>query len=92
MRQVPPECDIIIAVNKCSGFKTSTQQGPLMAMLIARSRGTCLIIAYFNQLDVSRPPNTIFIFISTWSMLPVFNFYQHDTFFKEGALNRKKRE
>ena len=43
MRQVPLERDINIAVNGCSGFATSTQKGPFMAMLISRSRGTCLI-------------------------------------------------
>ena len=32
-----------IAVNGCSGFATSTQKGPFMAMLISRSRGTHLI-------------------------------------------------
>ena len=43
MRQVPLECDINIAVNGCSGFATSTQKGPFMAMLISCSRGTCFI-------------------------------------------------
>ena len=43
MRQVPLERDINIAVNGCSGFATSTQKGPFMAMLISCSRGTCLI-------------------------------------------------
>ena len=46
MRQVPPERlerDINIAVNGCSGFATSNQKGPYMAMLISRSRGTYLI-------------------------------------------------
>ena len=43
MRQVPLERDINIAVNGCSGFATSTQKGPFMAMLISRSRGTYLI-------------------------------------------------
>ena len=40
MRQVPLERDINIAVNGCSGFATSTQKEPFMAMLILRSRGT----------------------------------------------------
>ena len=44
MRQVPLECDINIAVNGRSGFATSTQKGPFMAMLISRSRGTYLIV------------------------------------------------
>ena len=44
MRQVPLECDINIAVNRCSGFATSTQKGPYMAMLISHSRGTYLIV------------------------------------------------
>ena len=43
MRQVPLERDINIAVNGCSGIATSTQKGPFTAMLISRSRGTCLI-------------------------------------------------
>ena len=43
MRQVPLERDINIAVNGCSGFATSTQKGPFMAMLLSRSRGTYLI-------------------------------------------------
>ena len=43
MRQVPLERDINIAVNGCSGFATSTQKLPFMAMLISRSRGTYLI-------------------------------------------------
>ena len=43
MRQVPLERDINIAVNGCSGFATSTQKGPFMAMLISRSRDTYLI-------------------------------------------------
>ena len=44
MRQVPLDWrDINIAVNGCSGFATSTQKGPFMAMLISRFRGTYLI-------------------------------------------------
>ena len=43
MRQVPLERDINIAVNGCSGFATSNQKGPFMAMLISGSRGYCLI-------------------------------------------------
>ena len=43
MRQVPLERDINIAVNGCSGFATSTQKEPFMAMVISRSKGTCLI-------------------------------------------------
>ena len=35
--QVPLERDINIAINGCSGFPTSTQKGPFMAMLILRS-------------------------------------------------------
>ena len=42
LRQVPLECDINIAVNGCSGFATSTQKGPFMAMLISHARGTYL--------------------------------------------------
>ena len=34
MRHVPLERDINIAVNGYSGFATSTQKGPFMAMLI----------------------------------------------------------
>ena len=45
MRQVPVEHDINIAVNGCSGFATSYQKGPFMAMLISRSRRTYLIVA-----------------------------------------------
>ena len=40
MRHVILESDINIAVNGCSGFATSTQKGPFMAMLISPSRGT----------------------------------------------------
>ena len=40
---MPLERDINIAENGCSGFATSTQKGPFMAMMISRSRGTCLI-------------------------------------------------
>ena len=43
MRQVPLERYINIAVNGCSGLATSTHKGPSTAMLISRSRGTCLI-------------------------------------------------
>ena len=43
MRQVPQERDTNIAVNGCSGFATSTQKGPFMAMLISHSGGTYLI-------------------------------------------------
>ena len=43
MRQVPPECDINIAINGCSGLATSTRKGPFMAMFISRSRGTYFI-------------------------------------------------
>ena len=43
MRHVPLERDINIAVNGCSGFATSTQKGPFMAMSISHSRGTYLI-------------------------------------------------
>ena len=43
VRHMPLECDINIAVNGCSGFATSTQKGPFMAMLLSRSRGTYLI-------------------------------------------------
>ena len=35
MRQLPLERDIFIAVNGCSGFATSTQKEPFMAMLIS---------------------------------------------------------
>ena len=45
MRHVPLERDINIAVNGCSWFTTSTQKGPFTAMLISRTRGTCLIHA-----------------------------------------------
>ena len=44
MGQVPLERDINIAVNGCSGFATSTQKGPFMAMLISRSGSTYLIV------------------------------------------------
>ena len=44
MRQVPLERDINIAVNGCSGFASSSQKRPFMAMLISCSRGTCLIL------------------------------------------------
>ena len=55
MKQVPLECDINIAVNGCSGFATSSQKGPFMAMLISHSRGTCLIIELQNwEVQVSR--------------------------------------
>ena len=37
MRQVPLERDINIATNGYSGFATSTQKGPLMALLISHS-------------------------------------------------------
>ena len=47
MRQVPLERDINIAVKGCSGFATSTQKGPYVAMLISGSRGTYLIIRTF---------------------------------------------
>ena len=40
--------DINIAVNGCSGFATSTQKWPFMAMLISRSRGTCLIDQFYS--------------------------------------------
>ena len=43
MRQLPLERDINITVNACSGFTTSTQKVPFMAMLISCSRGTYLI-------------------------------------------------
>ena len=43
MRQVHVEHNINIAVNGCSGFATSTQKGPSMAMLISHSRCTYLI-------------------------------------------------
>ena len=35
MRQVPLEPNINIAINGCSGFATTTQKGPFMAMLIS---------------------------------------------------------
>ena len=43
MRQVPLKRDINIAANGCSGFATSTQKGPFIAMLISLSRGTYFI-------------------------------------------------
>ena len=48
MRQVPLEGDINIAVNGYSGFATSTQKGPFMAMLISHSRGTYLIANFIG--------------------------------------------
>ena len=36
-------CTWSFAVNGCSGFATSAQKGPFTAMLISRSRGSCLI-------------------------------------------------
>ena len=44
MRQGPLERDIYIVINGCSGFATSIQKGPFMAMLISRSGGTYLIV------------------------------------------------
>ena len=58
MRHVPLECDINIAVNWCSGFATSTQKGPSTAMLISRSRGTCLLTLRF----LSKPPSIKYVF------------------------------
>ena len=49
MRQVPLELDVNIAINGCSGFATSTQKGPFMAMLISCSRGTYLIAIESNR-------------------------------------------
>ena len=43
MRQVPLDRDINITVNGCSGFATSTQKGPFMAMLVSHSIGTYFI-------------------------------------------------
>ena len=43
MRQVPLDRDINIAANECSGFATSTQKVPFIAMLISCSSGTYLI-------------------------------------------------
>ena len=53
MRQVPLERDINIAVNGCSGFATSTQKGPFMAMLISCSRGTYPICDKFANMHVT---------------------------------------
>ena len=47
MRQVPLELDINIAINGCSGFATSTQKGPFMAMW-SRSRDTYPIVGRFS--------------------------------------------
>ena len=44
--------DINIAENGCSGFATSTQKGPFMAMLISRSKGTYLILGNFRDRSV----------------------------------------
>ena len=55
MGQVPLERDIKIAVNGCSGFATTTQEGPFSAMLISRSRGTFLIPTSFKLALDSHP-------------------------------------
>ena len=43
MRQVPLECDINIAVNGPFWVEVANPKYPFAAMLISRSRGTCLI-------------------------------------------------
>ena len=54
MRQVPPECDINIAVSGCSGFATSTQKGQFMAMFISCFKGTYLITPSVNQFKTEK--------------------------------------
>ena len=44
MRQVPLECDINIAVNGSLEAKVAKPKHPFTAILISRSRGTCLIL------------------------------------------------
>ena len=53
MRRVPLEREINIAVNGCSGFATSTQKGPFMAMLTSCSRGTYLIHHPLSELIIN---------------------------------------
>ena len=48
MGQVPLERDINIPVNGCSGFATSTQNSPFVAMLISLYRGTYLIVCHYD--------------------------------------------
>ena len=43
MRQVPPERDINIAINGPFWVEVANPEHPFTAMLISRSRGTCLI-------------------------------------------------
>ena len=43
MRQVPLERDINIAINDPFWVEVANQEHPFTAMLISRSRGTCLI-------------------------------------------------
>ena len=64
MRQVPLEPDINIALNECSGFATSTQKGPIMAMLISRSIGIALIIIEVGLIEVGLMEN---VQIGKWS-------------------------
>ena len=48
---------INIAVNRCSGFATSTQKGPFLAMLISHSAGTSLIIFLCIDARILLNPN-----------------------------------
>ena len=52
MRQVPLECVIIFAVNGPFLVRNLHQERPFMAILISRSRGTCLITELFDQISL----------------------------------------
>ena len=71
MRQVPLERDINIAVNGCSGFATSTQKGPFMAMLISRSRGTYLICGQLSKF-YRRIVQVLSKFCPSFGLCPIF--------------------
>ena len=70
MRQVPLEHDINIVVNGCSGFATSTKNGPFMAMLISRSRGTYLIgIPINSSYCIPTPFTALLSIFLPWQLL-----------------------
>ena len=75
MRQVPLECDINIAVNGCFGFTTSSQERAIMAMLISRSRGTCLIRQFFTQNCVN---DLVVCYIIVNDIIVCYRIVSHD--------------
>ena len=72
---MPLECDIDIAINGPFWVEVANPEHPFKAMLIARSRGTCLIADDEAKAQSVRDPERIFPYICCPGATMVQLFY-----------------